>query len=237
MSGIQKTLDALQPYVIGIRYHDSVPLVDVIFKEGWVLPESSTVKKAKGDEGMNYYMVFSDVDNVGLDDLLAYVEKTIKLNLEREKKHELLKVKVNELKELFKKTTLSQLSRLRFTIGDEELVPDLNDFDEESIEPLKNEAKLTDDNNTLPETPIQYLDENKQPIELTDEEREIIEEEARASRNIKMLSDKKQVTKNKPNTIVANKIELPPKKKLVSTIDSNCECGEGEACSLCIDKQ
>jgi hypothetical protein len=29
---IQKTLDSLQPYVIGIRYLDGIPLVDVVLK-------------------------------------------------------------------------------------------------------------------------------------------------------------------------------------------------------------
>jgi hypothetical protein len=33
MSNIQKTLDSLQPYVIGIRYLEGTPLVDVVFKE------------------------------------------------------------------------------------------------------------------------------------------------------------------------------------------------------------
>ncbi len=129
MSNIQKTLDSLQPYVIGIRYVEGTPVVDAVFKEGWSVPADNNVKMAKGDESMNYYMLFSESPNIGLDDLLAYVDKVIKLNLEREKKHELLRVKVNELKEVFKKNTLAKLTRLKFTFAEEELVGNLNDFD------------------------------------------------------------------------------------------------------------
>ena len=37
MSNIQKTLDSLQPYVIGIRYLEGTALVDVVFKDEQVL--------------------------------------------------------------------------------------------------------------------------------------------------------------------------------------------------------
>jgi len=94
MSNIQKTLDSLQPYVIGIRYLEGTPLVDAVFKEGWTVPDDNKVKKVRGNEEMNYYMLFSEVAGVGLDDLLDYVKKTIDLNIEREKKHDLLKEKV-----------------------------------------------------------------------------------------------------------------------------------------------
>ena len=66
---------------------------------------------------MNYFMIFSETNGIGLDELLGYVERTIKLNQEREKKHELLKAKVNELKEIFKKNSLSKLTRLKFSLS------------------------------------------------------------------------------------------------------------------------
>ena len=89
MSGIQKTLDALQPYVIGIRYEKGVVLVDAVFKEEWTILDDPKISKIKGDPSMNYYMIFSEIEGVGLDDLLAYVDRTIKLNQEREKKQTL----------------------------------------------------------------------------------------------------------------------------------------------------
>ena len=81
MSNIQKTLDSLQPYVIGIRYLEGTPLVDVVFKEGWAVQEDPKIKMMKGNEEMNYYMLFSEVKGIGLDELLGFVDKTIKLNI------------------------------------------------------------------------------------------------------------------------------------------------------------
>jgi hypothetical protein len=52
-------------------------------------------------------------------------------------------------------------------------------------------------------TTPQYLDENGKPIQFTEEELEMMEEEARAERNRKMF-------KNKKNGM-ASKIELPPR--------------------------
>ena len=230
MSSIQKTLDSLQPYVIGIRYLEGLPLVDTVFKEGWTVPDDPKITKVKGDEGMNYYMIYSEKKGVGIDELLAFVEKTIKLNLEREKKHELLRVKVEELKRLFKDNSLTKLSRLKFTFAEEDIVPPLSDFDlnideepqaeiatipepiEETYqEPVIYTAEMIDameaDEETAMSqmtTPPQYLDENGNPIEYTEEELEMIEEEARAERN-------RQLFKNKKNGM-ASKIELPPKR-------------------------
>lgn len=248
MSNIQKALDALQPYVIGIRYLDGTVLVDAVFKEGWTVPEDSKISKAKGDEGMNYYMLFSESPNVGLDEILAYVDKTIKLNLEREKKHELLREKVNELKELFKKNSLDKLNRLKFSFKEEDLVPNLNDFDIDIDEdlsptPIMESEEIIEEEFT--EEPIEinhvaYLDKDGNPIELTEEEKELLEEEARAERNMKMIQAKKQQS-NTTNKKV-NKVELPPKPQpkleAVSTdYNTDCDCGPNDACDKCIDSK
>jgi hypothetical protein len=247
MANIQKTLDSLQPYVIGIRYLEGTPLVDAVFKEGWTVPEEPNIKRIKGNEEMNYFMIFSETNGVGLDELLGYVERTIKLNQEREKKHELLKAKVNELKEIFKKNSLTKLTRLKFSFAEEELVPNLNDFDiddddlisennnepiEETIEEI-NEAVQIDQPTNLP-----YLDADGNPIELTEEEKEMLEEEARAERNLQLMGKKK----NNPIVNAARNVELPPKKKMEMALterdyETDCDCGPGEACSKCIDKK
>ena len=225
MSNIQKTLDSLQPYVIGIRYLEGTPLVDAVFKEGWMVPEDSKVKKIKGNDELNYYMLFSEIEGIGLDELLAYVRKTIDVNVEREKKHELLREKVNELKELFKKHSLDKLKRLNFNFGEEDLVPKLNDFDVDIDETYEEEIIETPQPNFYPENIDEYptseekeievnesvptyLDENGNQIDLTEEELEMIEEEERAKRNIEFLKSKKQNDKLKN---ISSKVELPPR--------------------------
>lgn len=247
MSNIQKTLDSLRPYVIGIRYVEATPVVDVVFKEGWSVPTDANIKMAKGEESMNYFMFFSESSKIGIDELLSHVEKIIKINQEKEKKHELLRVMVNELKEIFKKTPLTKLNRLKFSFSDEELIPNLNEFDidieeepvveevleeeiiEPIIEPIKQQAQT--------QTPSTYLDENGNPIQLTEEELEILEEEARAARNLKAIQNKKKPT---IQTKVAN-VELPPRKKpemvMTESYDTDCECGPNEACDKCIDSK
>ena len=232
MANIQATLNSLQPYLIGIRYLEGTPLIDVIFKDGWILLEDPLIKKMKGNDDLNYYMIFTEEQNLGLDDLIKYVESTIKLNQEREKKHELLKEKVNELKDLFKKNSLTKLKKLKFIfnedIEDEVLLPDLNDFDTEEIE---------DSSNTIVEEPNTTISPLEQQLtqELTEEEKEILEEEARAERNRKLIQNRKQTP---------SKIELPPKPKkemLVNVTDNGysgeCECDENEACEKCIDRK
>lgn len=251
MSNIQKTLDSLQPYVIGIRFLKTIPVVDVVLNEGWTLPEDANIIRTKGDESMNYHMIHSEVPSIGLDKLLEYVDKTIKLNLDREKKHELLKSKVNELKEVFKKNTLDKLQRLKFTFGDEDFVGGISDIDveiDEMVEPKKQvsytripeesepaqpyvEPPFVEETIITPETA--YLDGDGKPIELTEEEREMAEEEARAQRNLKILEQRK--ANQKPN--LSKKIELPPKRQqtAVMNYDTGCSCGDDEACDKCID--
>ena len=80
---------------------------------------------------------------------------------------------------------------------------------------------------------------NNVEIELTDEDREILEEEARAERNRRAIESKKKTTGIKP---IAKKIELPPKRKIEMAMNereeySDCDCGADEACDKCIDKK
>jgi hypothetical protein len=213
MSSIQKTLDSLQPYVIGIRYVEGLPLVDVVFKEGWSVPEDPKVIKVKGEESLNYFMFYSD-KGLGIDELLAFVDRTIKINLEREKKQILLKLKVEELKKIFRDNTLEKLNKLKFVLPNDELTTSLTDFDLDisTEEPIKNEIleqsesviytpemidKMAEEENST-STPPQFLDEHGNPIEYTEEELEMIEEEARAARFFNSKKSK-------------NKVELPPR--------------------------
>lgn len=239
MSNIQKTLDALQPYVIGIRYLEGTAVVDAVFKEGWTVLDDPNIKKIKGNEELNYFMFYSEASNIGLDELLNHVDKIIKANQEREKKHELLREKVNELKELFKKNSLHKLTRLKFVFGEEDFVPKLDEFE---VDDNLDETPIIEPNPISNEEPkvnnVSYLDEDGNPIELSEEERELLEEEARAEKNRKALASKK----NTPASKIAAKIDLPPKKKIEMAIanndyDSECDCGPEEACSKCIDSK
>jgi hypothetical protein len=237
MANLQKTLDALQPYVIGIRYLDGLPVVDAVFKDDWTLPESNIIHRVKGNNDVNYYMLFSETEGIGLDELLSYVDVTIKTNIEKEKKHELLKERVNELKELFKRTPLTKLQRLKFSFSDEDLMPELNDLtlDEEILEE-KDEIL-----NIISQPPVTTDEDVKQvpTIEenLTDEEREILEEERRAE-NYKTYQQNQKNTSQLES--IKKKVELPPRKTIEAELvnkNESCDCEPEEACIKCIDKK
>lgn len=252
MAQIQETLNSLQPHLIGIRYQEGVALLDVVLKTGWSIVETNGIKAVKGDESMNYYMIYSESPNIGIDDLLNYVRRIINLNLDREKKQELLNTKIVELKKLFKGNDLKQLGKLKFTFSDDEISHKLYEEDETFDETEAFEEKTTFDvsagtydetiiNEELQEVyntstePIVYLDENKQPIKLSDEELEILEEEARAERNRAMTSNKKKQVQPIKNI---SKVELPPKIENKKQYTSQgCHCGPEEACGNCIDSK
>jgi hypothetical protein len=210
-----------------------MPVIDSVFKDGWTVPDSNIITKVKGNNDVNYYMLYSENDGIGLDELLEYVDATIKANIEREKKHELLKEKINDLKEIFKKNTLLKLKNLKFVFSEEDFVPELNDLDleqpeEEPIVAPESVSVIEQQDSYEPPT----IEEN-----LTDEEREILEEEARAENFRKT----QEIKKNKSQLdAIKNKIELPPKKVFESGIQEymvECECGPDEACGICIDKK
>ncbi len=235
MANLQQTLDALQPYVIGIRYFDKSPVVDVVFKDGWTVLESETITKVKGNNNeLNYYMIYSDKDGIGLDELLLYVDATIKSNVEREKKHELLKERVNELKDLFKRTPLAKLKRLRFSFNDEDLIPEINEFDlEETPEEILAEPKVVEEQEDS--TPII---EEQIPIEestegLTEEELEILEEERRAE-NFRLHQQTNKT--NGQVKKISSTVELPPRRTIEEAImGTDCDCGPDEYCDKCMD--
>jgi hypothetical protein len=127
-------------------------------------------------------------------------------------------------------------------------MPKLNDFDIDIDDDIPSSPMIvpstqieqTFEEETINETPINnaaYLDENGNPIEMTEDELEMMEEEARAERNRKAMGKK-----NNPISNMAKKVELPPKRKIEmamadSDYESECECGSEEACDKCIDRK
>ncbi len=126
MSELQNRLKSLQPHLVQLRFPEGVPVVDMVFEKGWNVPQSEIIQSTKGDsEEVNYHMFYSVDDGIGLDEILDYIEKVIGLNIEREKKHALLKVKAKELQDLFRKNPLSKLESMKFVLGGGQLVQEM----------------------------------------------------------------------------------------------------------------
>ena len=205
MANFQEKLDSLQPFLIGIRYLEGKPLIDVVLKENWVVTTEQHIKKIKGNQEVNYYMFFSEIPEIGVDELLDSVKKTINLNIEHENKQELLKVKFNELKKLFKENNLDRLKQLKFVFNtfDEDYLNiteepintpnnttnDINDIIAPSINNIDETSNEIEKEIIVHEAP--YLDENGNPLQLSEEDLEMIEEEKRAEVNRRILKNKK----------------------------------------------
>jgi hypothetical protein len=195
------------------------PIVDVVFKEGWTIPDSPYIKKVKGEEIAHYFMFFSEEQGIGLDELLAHVQVIISANQEREKKHALLKETVEVLKKLFREKSYDTLLKLRFVFSEDDLIPSLSEMHEEPIQSIQ-PTEITATN-----VPINN--------EMTDEDVEMEEEEKRAE-NFRRLQEA-----NKLNT-KQRKVELPPKPveaEPVVNLATDCVCGPDEACEKCIDSK
>lgn len=219
MSKIQERLNALRPYVIGIRYLQGIQLVDAVLKEGWTVPESQLIQKERVDGEDNYYMFFSDSEDIDIDDLLDYVQEIINLNIEREKKYELLKEKVAELQKIFKDCSLNKLQRLKFTFSEPDIVPaliDMENIGDESatdlIEKTAKEEKKPEPKKVEPETP-----------------------KSEPTKSQKNGATKKAQTHND--------IELPPKgqkielEEFIEPTNIVCKCGPEEICPICEEEK
>lgn len=210
MSNIQNKLDSLQPFITGIRYVQGLQVVDAAFKAGWTIPESDIVKKEMVDAENNSFVFYTDKDGVTFDDLLEYVEGIISINIEREKKHELLKAKVKELQEIFKKTPLSKLNTLKFKFNEPDLVPSLDemdiDLDEEPVVLTKPQERE--------ETPIE------EPKNV---------EESKVNGNTAKL--KGQEIELPP---MDGKIEVQEFKEPANIV---CKCGPDDVCPVCEEEK
>ena len=214
MSTIQEKLNALRPYVVGIRYVQGIQLVDAVFKEGWTIPQSDVIHQEKVDGEDNYYMFYSESEDVDIDTLLGYVQEIISFNIEREKKYVLLSEKVAELQKIFKNNSLSKLQKLKFTFSDHEIMPTLLDMDK--IEDMKTSDLIK---NASEETEVKTE----------------VKPKAEPAKTTKNGSQR-----NKP---IHNDIELPPKGEKIELEEFDepknivCKCGPDEICPICEDQK
>jgi hypothetical protein len=114
MGGIQERLNKLKPYVKGMRFVNTTAVVDVQLKGNWNILDSDKISVKKGKTEENYFMFFSEDESISFDDILDHVEKVINVNIENEKKLELIKIKIEELKRYFENKSLEVLKTLRF---------------------------------------------------------------------------------------------------------------------------
>lgn len=237
MSNINKRLNSLKPYVTGIRFHENIQIVDTILKEGWVIPKSEFILKAEDEKDKTIFMFFSQDENIGIDEILDYIETIVNINLEREKKQILFKEKIEELREFFKKHKLNELINMKFSlIENDPIHKELdNDIHEENT---SIEIKETKQPNVI-ESKEQLKEVFKEkPVfteNMTEEEREEEESIARAEAFRKQKLEKQ----NNPQVKTHNKVELPPKSNNTTIMEQTCDCGDGldKFCDYCMERK
>lgn len=216
---IQERIDKLKPYFNGFRYVESRIVVDALLKPTWIVPKSEVVDFEQNKKQPTHFMLFPIVDEMGLDEMLDYLEAVINANLEREEKTILLQVKIDELKGLFSKHSLSELKNLNFN-----MVSDDNTIIDDELELKDFKPKIS-----TPKT---------QPIARDDEK-----VDSPINENKGMVDDKQGVfTSEKIDGALhlpakGSKIELEDYSLPSDITEGDCDCPDDKACPKCIDKK
>jgi len=126
----------LFPYLQSVRKLKSYLSFDVSFPNTWKLPkkyvnEQKVVEQESKIEGHRLISFVSEISEDSVAETTSDIQNIIKYNLDREEKDRLFQTKVNELKSIFEKQTLSKLKNLVFDYKTETIM--LDDI-EESID-------------------------------------------------------------------------------------------------------
>lgn len=115
---LQDEIMKLGDYFRGIEYYNDALIVKVNFPPRWQVYPSldGSIKPAKSERVQGEYYYYGDMNKVSLDDIFGVIKETIEANQDAELKIQLLNEKMNELKEIFKKTSYDELLNLKFII-------------------------------------------------------------------------------------------------------------------------
>jgi hypothetical protein len=123
---ISKRIESLLPYLTEIKFSDKLILVGGSFYPKWKVNENKNPlikihNSGSNEEGRVMYHFYTEKGQVDIDGLLDHFEETINENLDRERKEDLFKKKVEELKKVFKSNTLTDLEKLEIDIAEDEM--------------------------------------------------------------------------------------------------------------------
>lgn len=118
---IDNIFKQLDPYLRGVKKADNYSVVEVNLKHSWLIPQHSDIEnqsKPTKTNGITYYMFYSE--KLGFDGIIQWLKKdVVEMNIELEQKEELLKSKVEQLKEIFENSSLEELQKMDFGTGRE----------------------------------------------------------------------------------------------------------------------
>jgi hypothetical protein len=114
---LQEVISLLFPYLSAMRKMKQYLSIDLIFPKTWEFPneyieKASVVQNDKyGGEGV--FLSFVCEVEKNMDRTIEVIFQIISYNLEREEKEKLLKIKLLELREVFKNAKLNDLQNLK----------------------------------------------------------------------------------------------------------------------------
>ena len=123
---IKDRLELLSPYLQEIKFSQNIVLVGGLFYPKWIVkdspsPEIKSHKTGPNDDGKIVYHFYGEKNKINVDTLLDFLEEVINENLDRERKEDLFKKKVEELKNVFKSSTLTDLENLLIKVDEEDI--------------------------------------------------------------------------------------------------------------------
>jgi hypothetical protein len=109
-------MNDMKPYFRGIEMYNDALMVKVIFPNKWKAypSEDGRIKVTPSDTDANLTYYYADSKDTTYEDMFDLIEETIKANNEIVLKLQLLKEKVEELKELFSSHPYDELQTLSF---------------------------------------------------------------------------------------------------------------------------
>lgn len=116
MLQVEDYISKIGEYFEGIERYNDALIVRVKLPERWgVYPSSDEqIKVAPSEEVLNEYYYYGSSNDVNLEDIFQLILETIQMNKDVLLKIELLKEKVQELKDLFDTKPLDELKTLKF---------------------------------------------------------------------------------------------------------------------------
>ena len=122
---VNDKIKPLLPYLKEIKFSEKHVVVGGALYPKWIVEEKNgqikTVKTGEDESGKIIYHFYGLTTQIDIDGLLEYFSTVINENLDRERKEDLFKKKVEELKGIFKGNTLTDLEHLSMDITENEI--------------------------------------------------------------------------------------------------------------------
>ena len=115
---LQDRMASMKPYFKGIEMYNEALIVKVVFPTNWKAYDSQDgkIKVTPSDTNPNESYYYASSEDTSYDDIFDLIEETIKANQDIILKLELLKKKIEELKEVFSSHSYDELCSLSFVL-------------------------------------------------------------------------------------------------------------------------